>query len=192
MNAYTVERILKAYEQMVMGESHEDQNKRYEKGEYSYIPLELDNFGIQLQTAAGMVKGPIHFVDVGCGIGTKLITANELVRPAKVTGIEIHKPYVTVARNLVKSYAEHNAYSLSKFNVIEGDARTQSYKDYDIIYFYCPMSRPTLQQTLEHRIIRTAKKGAYIITNMKQGGDKLWEDNPKVERVWKNVIWRKK
>lgn len=158
-------------------------DKREDKGEYEFISLPFETFIKQLDIIKGiwakqypLIVWPGYgaygsgqqFVDVGCGIGTKMLAAKEHLY-CRVSGIENHKPYATIAKKLV-----YNS------NIIIQDALTVDYSSFDIIYFYCPLQDIKKQKTLEERIIDTAKSGAYILANIKRGSIDIWNDRLKL------------
>jgi SAM-dependent methyltransferase len=87
-----------------------------------------------------------RFLDVGCGLGSKVWLAQSLGFDAY--GLEINPKYVEVAKECVGT--EH---------IICHDGLTyQDYDRFDVIYFYNPM--PT--DELESVILKTAKDGAIV------------------------------
>ncbi len=174
--------------------SKEETQAKNHKGEYQYIPLEASTFIKDVQTVKTILdyqngyegyihdenrKGkPIHFIDVGCGFGTKLVMACQILqsynREVKITGLEITPQYVEIAKKLLsvsdnQYYGRYDTRGLDKINVIQGDGRTHNYRPYNVIYFYCPMCSPDLQKVLEERIIKTAKVGTFVIAHNSQG-----------------------
>lgn len=169
--------------------------ERMKKGEYPFIALPLWEFCKQMEVVSGFYppyttnkhkwdeeencykpveyKKPL-FVDVGCGIGTKLVLAKQFYK-FDLAGIECYPDYVKVARELVP-YAK----------IIEGNALDQDYSAYDVIYFYCPACNKDIQTKLEARIIETAKPGAYVLANMKMSGEKAWSSHP-MKTVWQGT-----
>lgn len=147
---------------------------RMKKGEYPYIPYDLSSFITSLQNAKGLLdpnKAHPKFLDVGCGLGTKLLLANRLGFAA--FGIEKDRHYVKVAKHLVGKSC----------GVECRDALTFDYKGFDVIYFYCPLCQKNLQVALEARIIETASPGTLFIPKLYQN-DNLWEDATKVRPVF--------
>ena len=158
-----------------------EQEAHAKTGAFPYIPLPLNQFLEQLFKARSILNPDwvsqryAHpqpsFIDVGCGIGTKVLIARQF--RLDYCGIEINKKYVEAARRLLGDY--------TKKTILQGDARKHNYSPYDIIYFYCPMRTTykkdkqgnctteidkTNELTLEERIITTAKVGAVILANL--------------------------
>lgn len=95
---------------------------------------------------------PLHFVDVGCGVGLKLLQAASLYE--QVSGIE-YEPH----------RAKAAAYWLGKTaQVITADALTfEGYADFDVIYAYKPLQDDNMMRETEDRIVSQAKAGTILI-----------------------------
>ena len=152
-------------------------------GAFRYIPYRINAFLEQLDTAvtARRVLGcsKPKFLDVGCGIGTKVLLAQHFGCDAY--GLEINPKYVEVARKVLAGGGGFEAWSetmrrrrsVAK-HIIEADALTFDYSPYDIIYFYCPQrhvedgkgGRKTLERRLEQRILDTATPGTVVMANL--------------------------
>jgi hypothetical protein len=160
----------------------ETEEKKKCDGEYLYIPLGIDTFLDQLEIVKNhsskhySIDYEPTFVDVGSGIGSKLLLARQLLGyESNICGIEITPEYIEVAKKLVP-YA----------NIVERNALLIDYCLFDIIYFYCPLRDEKKQKQLEKRIVETAKVGAYIMANLKQSGDELWKQ-PFLKSIDSNV-----
>lgn len=127
-------------------------------------------------------KDSHSFIDVGCGIGSKVVLANAL--SFRAHGIEITRRYVTIARKVVAKGQMGCVYThgINEPQIIQGNAFKHNYKPYDVIYFYCPMVDWQKQRVLEEHIVKTAKSGAYIIANNKQNHE-LWADKGRVTSI---------
>lgn len=103
--------------------------------------------------ARAMAKtGPLHFVDVGCGVGLKLLQAASLYE--KVSGIE-YEPHRAKAAEL---WLGRNAH------VIAADALTfPAYGDFDVIYAYKPLQDDEMMRQTEDRMVAQAKPGTILI-----------------------------
>lgn len=190
-----VEQALRVYEQLFCanaGDTQEVMNRRHRQGEYSYIPLSMKHFIEELMLVESKLPADaknLRFVDVGCGIGTKLIAVHSHFAWSSpfshITGIEINPKYVDAARLLIQASKCNLGYHYplgdpkTKVQVHNMDALKCTYKPFDVIYFYCPLCKPELQVKLEERILKTSKKGAFIIANLKQGCRELWEAHTK-------------
>lgn len=181
---YVFERfIVPQIEGLLVPSSVKRETKR-KKGEFEYIPLDMDVFVSQirkvceLQDKAGLSYHEHTFVDVGCGIGTKLLVASELAGWTPV-GIESSLEYLRVARRLIPDGIW-----------IQKDALKIDYSPYDVIYFYCPCYDEEKQRELETRIIEMAKPGAYILANLKMSDEKVWR-TPPMKHIWDRVVYQK-
>lgn len=126
------------------------------------------------------------FVDVGCGIGVKLLLAREFLYSSKIIGIEIHPKYSTVAERLITCPRIRD----TNTTIIEADAIKHNYKPYDIIYFYRPLSIEAKQIALETQILKTARPGTLITANGRSQANNEWSLH--TEHVWGNVIFKRR
>lgn len=119
-------------------------------GHYPYIPLPLSRFAAVISPK---LKPNMRVLDVGCGAGDKLL-AFQIMKPTlRITGIEYDPTMAACARYTCGTFAK----------IIEGDALTQNYKHYDLIYMYRPMSEPDLQASLQARVMMQMRRGAVLI-----------------------------
>ncbi len=142
-------------------------------GRYTFIPNYLTTFTHQLSEASKLVKGigsypGPSFVDVGCGIGSKLLIASMF--GFQPNGVEIVPEYARIAQRAGR--------------IIVGDALRQSYEAFDVVYFYRPFYDGKLEEKLEKHIIKTAKPGAVILANYHDAHAEWWSGKKaKVERL---------
>lgn len=119
-----------------------------------YEPLRVDHFLEALEMATAHAPGR-KYLEVGCGIGTKLVLARSL--GLDVTGIEIREPYVAAAR-----------YLSPETNVLLGDARGfDNYRDYDIVYAYRPVVGEAGQAAFEEYLARALRTDAVLISPLR-------------------------
>lgn len=125
------------------------------------IPLNAGWFLSNAHLACRLLRarkhaGPTRFLDVGCGGGVKVVLASELFDTAD--GLDIDQGYVeTAGRTLAAMRA-------TRCRVFQADGLTfDGYADYDVIYFYQPMSDQDGLMRLERRIAETAAPGAILI-----------------------------
>lgn len=143
----------------------------YKAGRYPYIPLEPSEFLRQLDltfqylTETKSLSRRLKFIDVGCGIGSKLVLAVDSSHGhyLDVRGIEIDPTYHEIACSL---FGRFKSKEWLDEHIILGDALKHNYKPYDLIYFYCPFENGQLEKKLEERIAKTAKPGALILANL--------------------------
>ena len=103
--------------------------------------------------------GPMRFLDVGCGGGTKLVMASHFFRQAD--GLEYNSVFAENARRTLHITKTEGA------SVIEDDAlRFENYADYDVIYFYRPISNDALLAKMEKTIVDQATPKTIIIAPM--------------------------
>lgn len=104
--------------------------ERKNENHYAYISYGLKPF-------VRLIKYfyPNKFIDVGCGLGDKVISAS-LIRNGVSDGIEYYEDDAIRARENVKAvFGPKN-----KNKIFHGDAiKFQNYGDYDFIYMYRPM-----------------------------------------------------
>lgn len=176
--------------------SKEQKGEKESRGEYEFIPLGFERFKKQIQIVDGLLVGStsrekLKFVDVGSGIGTKLLIARALLGRVsgcgfEITGIERTHEYIEVARKLL-----HSQYEREQVRLLEMDALEMDYGSFDVIYFYCPIHNRTKEQELEERIIRTCKPGAYILGNHKESD--IWgEKDAPVRHIWEHTVYQKR
>lgn len=97
-------------------------------------------------------EGPLHFMDVGCGVGLKLLQAASLYE--QVSGLEVEPHRAEAAAEWLWRTAE----------VITGDAATfERYGDFDVIYAYKPLPTEELMAQTEDNIVAQARPGAILI-----------------------------
>jgi SAM-dependent methyltransferase len=101
-------------------------------------------------------EGPLRFLDVGCGGGTKVLLAAEFFPCAD--GLEYDAGYADAARQMLDRAGRPSS------QVIHGDAMAYGgYGDYDVLYFYQPMKSLEGLQALESRIATRARPGTILI-----------------------------
>jgi hypothetical protein len=196
--------LVGAFEKYLAADTNATMEARSKAGEYHFIPLDLPRFRDQFERARmaalfhrGKVKNPppLKFIDVGCGIGTKVLAAQVMSvygeGAIEAYGIEKEARYVGVARGVMSVRVDKPAE-----RIILGNALRHDYSPYDIIYFYRPLCNPELQVKLEERIISTAKKGTIIMANGAQSDDfRTWDADAKtgkrVREVWDRVLFQR-
>jgi SAM-dependent methyltransferase len=143
----------------------------YAAGRYPFIPLSPDWFMAQLREAKRIAPDAATFIDVGCGIGSKVVLASCI--GFRAAGIEIDRDYVKAAKDML-------AMGWGGGRVFQGDALKHDYAEYDVVYFYCPMNDHELERQLEQRILETTKPGALILANLKMTD---WRGNKLVKSI---------
>lgn len=90
---------------------------------------------------------PGRFIDLGCGVGTKLLVAHLL--GWAVVGVERHADYADAARRLVP-----------EATVVTGDVLDVSLDGFDVVYSYRLMVDLDAQHELNRRIVARMRPGA--------------------------------
>jgi len=126
---------------------------------HPYLPLPTTTFSDLLQQALKVLevlhsgdKSKIRacsFLDVGCGIGTKLLLAKHFFRPY---GIEINPPFVE---------AINRQFEFGSMVTQEDALEYKNYNNYDIIYSYWPMKNKT--PTLFRKIMAEASPNTIFL-----------------------------
>lgn len=187
--------LLRAFEGLAREVPKEVAETKRKAGQYEYIPLPENQFLDQLHKVKLLLRKKVPtFIDVGCGIGSKVFLAQGVLGSC-CCGIEITKSYVKVARELTKQTSQE--YHFGKVvpelddeqRIIHGDALAHSYAPYNVIYFFCPLTDHLLQRELEERIVATAKRGAFILANLPKHFD-LWKSKKVLQ--WDEHIYQKR
>lgn len=120
---------------------------------HAYIPFRVDQFIEGLIVAMANAPGK-RFLEVGCGIGTKLMIASRM--GLDVAGIENREQYVAVAKHLCPEAAIELA-----------DARWYGgYRGFDIVYSYLPLHDPAAELAYEARLMSEMRPGSVLIAPM--------------------------
>ncbi|MFQ5623313.1 MAG: class I SAM-dependent methyltransferase [Paracoccaceae bacterium] len=99
---------------------------------------------------------PVRFLDVGCGGGVKVLLAAGFF--GRADGLEYDPAYARAARGLF------SAAGADSCTVIEGDALSfGNYRDYDVVYFFKPMSDPEKLAALEERVVSGVRPGTILV-----------------------------
>lgn len=183
--------VIEVFERTFNDVTKEQVEEKRRNGCYPFIPLSMETFIDQVKTVdlALEVDGvqKRNFIDVGCGIGTKLFAAhailNETYRSNKkphIKGIDIDPNYIKKVEHILANQID---LFYSRRTIVEGielevaDARTYNFAPHNIVYFYCPMLTPALEQVLEARIMKTVRLGSYVLANGSQTYDaSIWRE----------------
>ncbi len=131
-----------------------------EAGAYGDIGLPQSRF-VALAHAAYRVglaqgRGTMDFLDVGCGMGLKLLTAAAYFDG--VAGIELDPGFAERARDFL------GAAALPKWTVVQGDARAfGSYGAFDVIYMFRPLEAQEAMAELEAHVVEGLAPGTLVI-----------------------------
>jgi hypothetical protein len=164
----TVARTYIRYFQKKLGFDYggKKKGKRHE-GHHCFIPyLDSANTVDHIRTAKAHIHkkkgGPLKFLDCGCGIGNIMILAYATGGFSKTDGIEYDLSTWRVAKDLAPPSSK----------VFRGDLiEFKHYADYDVIYYYEPISDPVKRNIFLKKVMDDAKVGAVIIAH--GGGGRL-------------------
>ncbi len=115
---------------------------------FDYDPLPIALFLQGIRLAAEFAFGD-RYLDIGCGIGTKLALMFHL--GFKVTGIDHNQAYLQAAKELCP-----------EATLILGDLFSVTSFDFDIIYFYRPARSDELQRKVDRHIISHASRASIV------------------------------
>ena len=141
---------------------------------YDYVALPENEFFAGMDVVTKYILDTQHcfnsptFLDVGCGMGTKMFLAQRL--GYSVHGIDIHQEYLDSARTLVNgSYPELcNAFDY------------EYYDQFDVVYAYHPCIFHKLQHSLNELIASKMRPGALFFL----AGTKLDTHKNVEDQVW--------
>jgi len=120
-------------------------HKDSRKGNYAYLPFSHMTFfkGLKkILEEQGKKPKDVRFLDVGCGMGTKLILA-QILKIGTVHGIEVNKNYAKIAQRL-------QGVTIHQMDAI----KFKNYGQYDVIYLYHPIQNEKKSVGLD-RLVRT-------------------------------------
>lgn len=138
---------------------------------FGYDPLPRAEFQPAIELAAELKPGG-SFVDVGCGVGTKLIRAQRV--GLRASGLELNPRYAALARRLAPSA-----------NIEVGNAFDWTrYGEFDVVYCYRLCVADELQRQLDAHIIPLVRADAVL----------FWPCNPQPRDFgWELIaphLWR--
>lgn len=117
---------------------------------HKWIPFPCNNF-VDLVIDAYFATDQDRnkkFLDIGCGIGTKVMLADAIF---VASGFDIEEEYLDVARKIGCK------------DVFHADAlEFEGYGDYDILYFYAPFKDGMLQRRFEDRLYEQMRPGQVL------------------------------
>lgn len=128
---------------------------------YSDIPLSGAHFFELIDAAQRILlaqghAGPMRFLDMGCGGGSKVVAALGAFEDAR--GADFNPAYVTAAHTFLTQLG------LDTGLIEQADALTYDrYGEFDVIYFYRPLKSPDLAARMEARVVEQARPGAVIV-----------------------------
>lgn len=136
----TVDHAVSALEQFVASSLGE-----YGHGAHRSIPYSPTRFAEVFQQFE-----PCRFLDVGCGLGSKLLQA-QMFGFTDITGLEIFTPYADFARQL------------TGMTIINVDAfKFDRYDEFDLVYMWWPRVEDEDQANLERFVESRMRPGSTI------------------------------
>lgn len=156
---------------------------KVEKNNWNYIPFSHLAFfkGLSYVTKR-LGTTDLSFLELGCGLGTKLYIASKWVGIKFVAGVEVVREYVEIARNMLDS---------CNVDVYHSDVRDfRGYDHYDIIYTYGEVLSQNESWHLERKLKEKMKVGAVLMTSF-VGGMALWrkQEQNDYEATWQ-LDWK--
>lgn len=145
-------------------------------GQFGPIPLSSSIFAYGLTRAVDAIGNPtnLSFLDVGCGIGTKLLLAELMFPGLKCEGIESHPTIAKVAWTLGARVKIADAFEYDE------------YDRFDIVFAYRPCSDFDMESRLERRVMDCMREGAVLFL---VGGQ---VDPPASWESISGSVWRKR
>lgn len=154
-NTKTVDgRVDPLYAASTWARSRQSEYER-EQGFYHYIGMSVEGFLHYMNPVPDIAQR--RFIDVGCGIGDKLIAARLLLGIKDVSGVEYNNATFGVAQKLAGKIANR---------LIHDDAFNVDFSTWDLIYMYHPMQNDTAQADLWRHCVRTMPEGGIIVEAM--------------------------
>jgi SAM-dependent methyltransferase len=138
---------------------------------HSYIPLPVSAFLQGYEAIEPSVPGR-RFLDVGCGIGTKLLLMHLL--GWEVAGIELYEPYARAARELIP---EASITVADVFDLLT----PATFADADVVYMYRPCRFRDRELALERQVLGLLRPGAVLwLPAHGELGGAFWRRGPEV------------
>lgn len=136
---------------------------------WMFKPYPLSTFGRLLKAVCDDMKhtwgvpftesAPL-FVEVGCGVGTKLALAQKMFG-LKVSGFDYNQDYCNATSELL--YGKGcESWTIQRLDARSRDA-VELYKTADVLYLNRPFVHLDLQAELEKLALHSMRRGAYII-----------------------------
>jgi SAM-dependent methyltransferase len=140
-------------------------------GLYGYVPLPLSEFLSGITSVD--LSTPGSFLDVGCGLGVKLVIMRSL--GWRVAGIDIHQPYLDAAAELCPDA-----------DLTCADLRdTQSF-DVDFVFMFRPAIDDAMERECETHLLERLEPGTVLFL----AGERLIDPGeygglPVGDQVWR-------
>ena len=151
--------------------TEEKSEKEKELSSYKYISYGRGQFIRTLRSILAVADdyAPTSFIDVGCGIGDKLLLAKVACGFEKVYGIELNTHTIELARWWLKpleghrGFREDDLFPAGTFTLMQGDAFDYNYASHSFIYMYYPMQHLGMMERLWQHVIDTMPDNGWMI-----------------------------
>lgn len=162
--------------------------KRWTKGHHRFIPSSsvgdvisclrlVREYLTDKQLKQDNHRRLISLIDCGCGVGNILLLAVAL-GGYRVTGLEYEPEVVEIAQLLVRTYSSGDKHIVLQQDVLTYD----SYKLYDVIYYYQPISNDKKMCIFAKKARNDMKVGAVIVTY--GGGSQILRDDRRFRAIF--------
>ena len=193
---YAISRILNSvYDYRIKGGEDKSKHEK-ENGYYEYIPFSRKRF-IRILIDLQKEHNCKNFIDVGSGIGDKVILAELFGNFERVTGIELNTTTYHVAKYFLEKgmlnfqknsdYFKDTKKLIKKTDriLINMDAFDYNFSEDDFIYLYVPIHDEKIMSELHKKIVLEMPIGGIIIdVGLMIGLEKVIERLDKV-RIYK-------
>lgn len=159
---------------------HEETKENIKDGRFSFVPFPC-GFFVDLLLDIFFLLGQDRskkFLDVGCGLGSKVMLASVLF---DAYGIEYDERQVSIANNLnIKRVGKADGMTFDK------------YDEFDVIYYFRPIHDKEQYKLFETNIHQKMKPGALVVPMHTEYN---WLDQPDIEVMISkpfNAVYRKK
>ncbi len=153
----------------------EASNLSSRRGYFPFIPHSLPSVLRLLKTAekaSREAQGDSYsrlFLDAGCGVGNIIRLAQGMGYIAH--GVEYCQKNVKIARRVVSARVETGHKFSDGTKVFCGDLfNFKHYNKYDVIYYFCPISKHDIEVKFEHLVENGMKVGAVLVACSKSDG----------------------
>ncbi len=142
---------------------NKDKRRNINKKHYPFIPAYF-NMGLivvlsnLLKRLKNETPSPYRFLDCGCGIGNVMMLANAIGFNAE--GIEYDGMTYRIAKEITGRLTGDKRVSIMRGDI----TKFRGYKNYDVIYFYIPISEHEKMQLFMDRLKEKTRVGAYIVS----------------------------
>jgi SAM-dependent methyltransferase len=132
---------------------------------WGWKPYPIGAFGAMLDKAVslkgreGLLPNKISYLEIGCGIGTKLVLAYKVFGIGDVNGFDIDEPMVTAAAELITEDSLEGDISLW----VDDAREYERYGDFDIVWFNRCLRDQDEAHELETKVFSAMKTGSILL-----------------------------